>query len=256
MKLSRMLSRHAGTFAPALAVALAMVALAGCDGGTGPTVEEDLTGIWESATGAPIVVEITETTFHVYDGSRSTHCYDAIFYDISARNGTLLTLSPEQGDLLNLDVQRNGSELVVTNPQTQQSLRLTLSQVDPATLEVCTYPGAEASLDCASLTELVPGVEVSDSLTADEPTHQGFHYDLYHLQIAAGGPIHLAMESDIFDTYLRIYDADGNLIAEDDDGGAGTNAGLIAQFEAGGCYRIEATSYAEGATGPYTLTAN
>lgn len=252
----RTLLKQGRRHAPIAAVALAMAVLAGCDGNTGPAVEEDLTGVWESASGAPLVVEITETTFHVYDGARSTQCYDAIFYDISARNGSLLTLSPEQGDLFTLDVQRNGSELIIRNPNTGQSARLSLSQVDPATLEVCTYPGADPSLDCASLTELVPGVAVADSLASDEPAHQGFHYDLYHIQLVAGGPIHMGMVSDVFDTYLRIYDADGNLLAENDDGGGGTNAGAIVQFNAGGCYRIEATSYAEGATGPYTLTAN
>ncbi len=58
--------------------------------------------------------------------------------------------------------------------------------------------------------------------------------------------------TDELDTYLELYDAEGVVIAEDDDGGASTNS-LIADFQidASGDYAIHASPYSGG--GEYVL---
>jgi hypothetical protein len=58
---------------------------------------------------------------------------------------------------------------------------------------------------------------------------------------------------DFFDTYLRIEDAGGKEVASDDDGGEGLNARILFTPQASGTYRIIATSFSGGATGPYVL---
>ncbi|MDR3011642.1 MAG: hypothetical protein LBU70_00295 [Chitinispirillales bacterium] len=55
------------------------------------------------------------------------------------------------------------------------------------------------------------------------------------------------------DPYLWLYDGDGVLIAQDDDGGGGTNALIVAPLTAHTRYRIRAGFFSDG-TGAYVLT--
>jgi serralysin len=55
------------------------------------------------------------------------------------------------------------------------------------------------------------------------------------------------------DPYLRIYDADGNPVAWDDDGGKLLNARLVVE-DLEGTYYLAAGAYADAGTGEYTLT--
>ena len=56
------------------------------------------------------------------------------------------------------------------------------------------------------------------------------------------------------DPLLRIYDAQGLLIAEDDDGGAGLNALITVYLDAGSTYVINARFFSDTDDGDYTLT--
>lgn len=55
------------------------------------------------------------------------------------------------------------------------------------------------------------------------------------------------------DTYLRLYDSNGTLIAENDDGGTGLNSLLRFTANSAGTYYIEADSWNGGSLGEYTL---
>jgi hypothetical protein len=55
------------------------------------------------------------------------------------------------------------------------------------------------------------------------------------------------------DPYLRLYDASGKKLAEDDDGGGGLNAQINFPAPATGVYRIEASSYMEVGRGEFNL---
>jgi pre-peptidase len=62
------------------------------------------------------------------------------------------------------------------------------------------------------------------------------------------------MTSARFDAYLRLEDATGKQIAEDDDSGGGTNARILFRPRTPGTYRIIATTYDGGTFGAYRLT--
>ena len=57
-----------------------------------------------------------------------------------------------------------------------------------------------------------------------------------------------------FDAFLRLEDATGKQIAEDDDSGGGTNARLRFRPRAPGVYRIIATTFEPSTFGAYSLT--
>jgi len=64
------------------------------------------------------------------------------------------------------------------------------------------------------------------------------------------------MESQLFDTYLRLEDNKGKVLAENDDisPGLNTNSRLLFSAPAAGTYRIVATSFEQRGQGAYTLT--
>jgi Calx-beta domain-containing protein/pre-peptidase/VCBS repeat protein len=85
----------------------------------------------------------------------------------------------------------------------------------------------------------------------------GAFVDIYTFNGFAGQEVVVAMSSSSFDTYLILV-SPNDLQAEDDDGGGLTDSripptGTIV-LPANGVYTIFATSYAPGATGPYTIS--
>ena len=72
------------------------------------------------------------------------------------------------------------------------------------------------------------GDEIKGELTADDPASgaegEKRTHDAYRVTANAGQRLEVVMESDDLDAYLELYDAEGNLIDEDDDGGPGTGA--------------------------------
>lgn len=108
--------------------------------------------------------------------------------------------------------------------------------------------------------QLAPGVSATQALTSiDCPLASGRSADLWGLQIAAPTPYRIDLESDAFDARLVLTD-DGVLdpflsqaIDQDDDHGLDTDA-LLAGVLAPGRYRVWATSFASGETGPYQIS--
>jgi uncharacterized protein (TIGR03437 family) len=87
----------------------------------------------------------------------------------------------------------------------------------------------------------------------------GRYFDLYSFSATAGQQIAILLTSTQYDTYLVLLDANGNLIAEDDDGGGGTNSRIPADsgylsLTASGTYTVIVSSFDEGALGNYTLS--
>jgi uncharacterized protein YfaP (DUF2135 family) len=75
----------------------------------------------------------------------------------------------------------------------------------------------------------------------------------YLLTLKADQTVSIVMESDEFDTYLELYDDDGNLLDSNDDSD-GTNSRLIFTAPADGTYQILARSYGSDlAEGAYML---
>jgi hypothetical protein len=63
----------------------------------------------------------------------------------------------------------------------------------------------------------------------------------------------IELESAAFDAFLRLEDATGKLLAENDDSPCNQNSRLDFVPKTDGSYRIVATSLQEAGTGPYAL---
>ncbi|MBE9110530.1 CHAT domain-containing protein [Nodosilinea sp. LEGE 07298] len=84
--------------------------------------------------------------------------------------------------------------------------------------------------------------------------NDGSYYNAYTFEGIAGETVVIEMSSPAFDTYLMLLDADGNLIAEDDDGGGSTHSRIALTLPASGTYQIYANAYDSRANGQYSLS--
>ena len=91
----------------------------------------------------------------------------------------------------------------------------------------------------------------------ESPNYSGRLARYYSFTLGQAGPVEIDLFSTAFDAFLTLRegtDVEGRLVATDDDGGQGTNSRIATELSAG-TYTIEATSYATGVTGAFTLTA-
>lgn len=95
---------------------------------------------------------------------------------------------------------------------------------------------------------------VEGSLTATTGTGFGnARADQYRFRGEAGQRIVASLESDDFDTFLELYDGQGQSVASDDDGGGDLNSRLVHTLPSAGAYTLEARALSS-ATGDYELT--
>ena len=88
------------------------------------------------------------------------------------------------------------------------------------------------------------------------PSYAGRLARYYSFTLGQAGPVEIDLVSSVFDAFLTLRegtDVAGRLVATDDDGGQGTNSRIGTELSAG-TYTIEATSYATGVAGAFTLT--
>ena len=91
----------------------------------------------------------------------------------------------------------------------------------------------------------------------ESPNYSGRLARYYSFTLGQAGPVEIDLVSSVFDTFLALRegtDVAGRLVVSDDDGGQGTNSRIATELSAG-TYTVEATSYATGVTGAFTLTA-
>lgn len=136
--------------------------------------------------------------------------------------------------LLEVGLEPARYRLVVTtrSPDARGDYRLSLRSTPPST---------ELTLD-------IPG-EVSGTLGADH----GEDEVRYLLVVDVPTEIVATLRSAAFDAWLELRTERGELIADDDDGGDGTDARL-ARLLTPGRYYLVASSTFSGQTGPYTLS--
>lgn len=122
------------------------------------------------------------------------------------------------------------------------TLRVSAGAVVPptATIIPTTAPSAAGTI--------AVGETVTATLTRGQRNQHTF-------TAAAGEVITIDMEAS-FDTYLRLLDANGRMIVENDDRGDGTYNSRIRSFSipAAGTYTISAGSFGDASGGDYTLT--
>lgn len=103
------------------------------------------------------------------------------------------------------------------------------------------------------------GLNIKGELTADDDlgaVRQGAYSQVHSVRLKAGKTYAVSLESTAFDSFLRIEDSKGNNLAEDDDGGNGSDA--LIQFRApeDGVYRIIATTFGQRQTGEFKLSVS
>ena len=90
----------------------------------------------------------------------------------------------------------------------------------------------------------------------ESPNYSGKLARYYSFTLGQAGSVEIDLVSSVFDAFLALRegtDVAGRLVVSDDDGGLGTNSRISTELSAG-TYTIEATSYATGVTGAFTLT--
>ena len=90
----------------------------------------------------------------------------------------------------------------------------------------------------------------------ESPSYPGRLARYYSFTLGQSGSVEIDLVSSAFDTWLALREGtgvSGRLVVADDDGGQGTNSRIGTGLSAG-TYTIEATSYATGSTGAFTLT--
>ncbi|MEM1369198.1 MAG: PPC domain-containing protein, partial [Cyanobacteria bacterium P01_H01_bin.15] len=89
----------------------------------------------------------------------------------------------------------------------------------------------------------------------DDQLDDGSLFDLYVIQGKSGDVLDIVLESDDFDPYLAIANADKVTLQESDDiGGGNQNASLKIQLPEDGAYYIIINSYTKDGRGNYILT--
>ncbi len=109
-------------------------------------------------------------------------------------------------------------------------------------------PTLEATAEATAAGDTITiGQTITGRLTGGEPA-------AYTLTGSAGAFITISLNSDDFDAYVRLLDADGQELAADDDSGDGLNARIaLFQLPADGAYLISAESFS-GTDGAFTLS--
>jgi hypothetical protein len=79
----------------------------------------------------------------------------------------------------------------------------------------------------------------------------GSAVDYYRVNISSNRTVHLLLTSDVIDPYVVIMDRNGNVVADEDNGGTGFSE-ILTNLPSG-TYYIAATSYTAGDYGSYFL---
>lgn len=117
--------------------------------------------------------------------------------------------------------------------------------------------GASAPVKAQEYNLILNGSAIYERLdtTDDYLVEDNSYIDVYRFEGRAGQRVVIDMTSQEIDSYLILFDPDGNVIAQDDDGGGGLNARLDIVLTADGIYTVYANSYRSSETGSYTLRA-
>ena len=98
--------------------------------------------------------------------------------------------------------------------------------------------------------------EVKGKLDEKDPkdaSRTEMYCKIYTIKLEADKTYQFDCKSD-WDNWLRIEDAKGKELAEDDDSGGGTDARIIFECKTAGEYRVIVTSYDAATTGDFVLT--
>lgn len=110
---------------------------------------------------------------------------------------------------------------------------------------------------CTPLASLTPAGSFSGTLAITSCQYiDGTFADIYSLTLAFTTPVDLLLTSTDFDAYLVVLDGQGNVVAQDDDSGGGTNAEIVQTLPMGTYYVVAKPLAYSYSAGNYTLTSN
>jgi len=98
--------------------------------------------------------------------------------------------------------------------------------------------------------------EIKGKLEASDPkdaSRKECYCKIYTIKLEAGKSYQFDCAS-AWDNWLRLEDAKGKQLDEDDDGGGDTNARIVFECKTDGEYRVIVTSFEDAATGDFTVT--
>ncbi|WP_413176352.1 Calx-beta domain-containing protein [Anabaena azotica] len=171
--------------------------------------------------------------------------FDPYLQVVNALTGTIIAADDDSGDgnnsQLKFIVQDNTSYLIRASSYSSNTTGdYTLTSIPVAVGSITLNQTVTSNL---STTDLI------------DPARAGRLYDDYVLTgVSPGEEIQIKLNSTNFDPYLQLIDAStGAIIMSDDDSGEGNNSQLTFMVRTGVDYRLRVSSYAEGATGSYSL---
>ncbi len=240
---------------------------------TAETLPEDAVGN-DASTRARVVPGRAVAGTIDYEG-------DIDAYRLDARRNTRyhVTLAGNDGsgtalsDPLLVVVDREGNELA-SNDDSEGSLNSALEFVPRTTGPVFVQAHGYGESQTGAYTLNVSSERLpNDGLASDRMTRGriasgqsvdgalefGGDTDWYRVRLVAGQSYRFGLttasgDSGLSDPLVRLYDAAGQEVAMDDDGGEGLNAYLEYTAPATASYYVEARGFGEDATGGYTLT--
>jgi hypothetical protein len=101
---------------------------------------------------------------------------------------------------------------------------------------------------------ITPGAQAAQSLAAGDCVSNGLLVDSFWAELPANQPWTFDLSSAQFDSFLTIQDGAGNLLAQDDNSGGGTNARITITRAVRTLLRINALAKAAGQSGNYQLS--
>jgi hypothetical protein len=99
-------------------------------------------------------------------------------------------------------------------------------------------------------------MKIEGKLSADDPKDKMWAkspHKVHEIKMTAGTAYQIDLASKAFDSFLRLEDAAGKELAQDDDSGGGLNARITFTAPKDGTYRVIVTNI-DGKEGDYTLT--
>ncbi len=215
--------------------------------------------------------QLTDGSFYdVYTFTGSAGQQVAVSMNSTAFDTFLFLLNPNETELARNDDVVNGN----TNSRIPPSGTVTLPSAGTYSILANSFDPAQTGSYTVTLsvsgggtvcppnpTAITNGQTVNGTLSTDDCTlpADGSFYDAYSFTASAGQQVAITMNAAAFDAYLILLAPDGADIAEDDDGGGGTNArippgaGLFATVPQTGTYVVLANSAAANQTGSYSL---
>jgi hypothetical protein len=135
----------------------------------------------------------------------------------------------------------------------QNTLTATVAGLPPVTF---TATATAAADPCSTAVTYTPGATVSGSLSStDCRLSTGEYVDVYATRLPTAQAIAFNMSSSAVDSWLALYDANGNIAALNDDATENVANSSVRVFAPSGDYLLAASSYSAGETGAYTLSS-